>query len=161
MKRRYPRSIWLGLLLVLGAPVLYGTVFIRYAFTRDVPWTPLLMIAAGLALLVRGTRDARREPARYRGKVLAPFALSAGVIIGGLFAFAILFAVRQLPASAGAPRVGQPAPEFTLPDQDGQPVTLAQLIAPSSGGATGGGAPAGAAGEAPGGALLVFYRGYW
>jgi hypothetical protein len=162
MKRRFPRSIWLGLLLVLAAPVLYGTVFIRFAATRDIPWTPLLMIAAGLTLLAQGMRHARRDPAAYRGKVLAPIALAAAVVVGGLFTFAIVFAARMIPASANAPRVGQPAPEFTLPDQDGQPVSLAQLIAPPAAGtgALAGDPGRGGAGQ-PGGALLVFYRGTW
>jgi hypothetical protein len=166
MKRRFPRTIWYGLLLVLAAPLLYGLVLIRFPVTRDVPWMPLLMIAAGLTLLVRGMRRARRDPATYRGRVLAPIALAAAVVIGGLFTFAILIGTRQIPASAGAPRVGQPAPGFTLPDQDGRPVSLAQLIAPGQDGAGGGAAPGsgnafdGGRGK-PGGTLLVFYRGYW
>jgi hypothetical protein len=132
-------------------------VLIRFPVTRDVPWTPLLMIAGGLTLLVQGTRRAWRDSTTYRGKVLAPIALAAATVIGGLFTFAILIGTRQIPASAGAPRVGQPAPEFTLTDQDGQPVSLAQLIAPQD---AGGGAASGGGGK-PGGALLVFYRGYW
>lgn len=144
MKRRIPRAMWLGLLLVLAAPVLYGTVFIRFAATRDIPWAPLLMIAGGLTLLVHGMLHARREPATYRGKVLAPAVLAAAVLIGGVFTFAIVVAARMVPASANAPHAGQPAPEFTLPDQDGQPVSLAELTATRGKGA-----------------LLVFYRGYW
>jgi peroxiredoxin len=56
---------------------------------------------------------------------------------------------RQLPLSSGAPRVGQAAPDFTLTDQDGNPVTLSNLL-------RGGGA-----GELGGPVLLIFYRGYW
>src|SRR5262245_25078532 len=132
MKRRFPRSIGYGLLLVLAAPFLYGLVLIRFALTRDVPWIPLLMIAAGLWLLIDGLRHAWRETATHRGRILAPVALGLAVVVGGLFTFAILIGTRMIPASAGAPRVGQPAPEFTLPDQDGRPVSLAQLIAPAA-----------------------------
>jgi hypothetical protein len=55
----------------------------------------------------------------------------------------------QLPPSAGAPRPGQKAPDFTLPDQDGKLVSLAGLLKPG----------AGVAGKS--GVVLIFYRGYW
>jgi hypothetical protein len=150
VKRRWPRSTWLGLLLVLAAPVLHGSLFVRFPVTRDFPWPLLLMFGTGLWLLVNGLRHAYRKSAIYRGKVVAPLALVIGVAISGFFSFAMLYGTRQIPASSGAPRAGQPAPDFTLPDQDGQPVTLAQLIAPPEGGA-----------RKPGGVLLIFYRGYW
>jgi hypothetical protein len=56
----------------------------------------------------------------------------------------------QLPLSTGAPYVGLEAPSFTLPDQHGKPVSLADLLKPA----------AGARGKS-GGLLLIFYRGYW
>src|SRR5262249_39020347 len=133
MKRRFPRSLWYGLLLVVAAPVLYGTVLIRFAATRDFPWVPLVMIAGGLWLLVHGMRHARREPQTYRGRVAGPVALAAALVIGGGFAVGITIGARQIPASANAPRIGQAAPTFTLPDQDGQPVSLAQLVAGTGG----------------------------
>ena len=56
----------------------------------------------------------------------------------------------QLPLSTGAPYVGQRAPSFTLPDQHGKRVSLADLLKPA----------AGARGKS-GGLVLIFYRGYW
>jgi len=50
--------------------------------------------------------------------------------------------VREVPASAGTPRLGQKAPDFTLSDQNGKPVALADLLSPH-------------------GAVLIFYRGHW
>ncbi len=57
-------------------------------------------------------------------------------------------ASAQLPAAKNAPKVGQKAPDFTLPDSAGKPVKLSALLA-SEGGAK------------VGWRLLVFYRGYW
>jgi len=55
---------------------------------------------------------------------------------------------QNVPAAPSAPKVGERAPEFTLPDTDGKPVSLADLLKPD------------APGERPW-VLLVFYRGYW
>jgi peroxiredoxin len=54
-----------------------------------------------------------------------------------------------LPASTGAPHVGQKAPTFTLNDPNDSPVTLAQLLTEPINN------------KPPKGVLLIFYRGYW
>jgi hypothetical protein len=152
MRRRWNLSLWLGILLVPAALAAYMTIFIWYPPTRDVPWAPLVLIAAGLVLIGRGLVRAWREPQIWRGRI-------AGSIVGGLAvglaifsAYGLLVAARDLPASSGAPRVGDRAPDFTLPDSEGRPVTLAGLLAP------GAGDDATTRGR---GALLIFYRGYW
>ena len=69
-----------------------------------------------------------------------------------LQAFALLPAApahsTALPKSPNAPAVGSKAPDFTLPDTNGNPVTLSKLYEAqrSARGAW---------------VLLVFYRGYW
>ncbi len=56
--------------------------------------------------------------------------------------------LAQLPPSTGAPSVGQKAPAFTLPDQQGNMVSLHGLL-------KSGGIPK------VKGLVLIFYRGYW
>jgi hypothetical protein len=57
-------------------------------------------------------------------------------------------AQSRIAESPKAPLVGERAPEFTLPDTDGKPVSLADLLKPA------------VEGDRPL-VLLVFYRGYW
>jgi len=49
------------------------------------------------------------------------------LLLAGLL-FLVFVAFRWLPESAGAPQVGQKAPDFTLTDANDKPVTLAQLL---------------------------------
>lgn len=122
----------------------YVPVFAQFPVTRDFPWVNLLMLAGGLALLGVGLVKAFHKPELYRGRVFGSVLTLLSLAGAGLFCFGLLYAARQLPASAAAPHVGQKAPEFTLPDQDGKPVALADLVAPPSKGT-----------------LLIFYRGHW
>jgi hypothetical protein len=150
MKRRWNASLWAGFLIVLAAPVTYLTVFVRFPSTRDFPWATLLIFCAGLALVAFGLRRAFRDPQVYRGKVSGTIVMTVGVTLFGLFVYSMLYVMRQLPPSNGAPQVGQKAPDFTLPDKDGNAVTLSRLFEPDAGG-----------GEGARAALLIFYRGYW
>src|SRR5258705_11725809 len=128
MKRRWNLSIWLGFLIVIGAPFLYLAVFVRFPVLRDVPWTTLPFFALGIGLMAHGIRRAWRQPEAYRGRIAGPILLGAGVAGLAFFAFGIFYAARQLPASAGAPRVGQKAPQVPLQDTEGHPVTLAPRL---------------------------------
>jgi hypothetical protein len=150
MKRRWNVSIWAGFLIVLAALVIYMTVFVRFPATRDAPWATLLILGAGLALMARGLARAYRTPQLYRGRIAGAILMGLGTLLGALFCFTIFHEARQLPPSSGAPRMGQRAPDFTLPDKDGNPVTLSGLLDPAAAGAGG-----------VNGLVLIFYRGFW
>lgn len=149
MKRRFHWMLWLGLFLVL-AGLFSFPLLAEISFARDFAWPNFLLLLAGVILIGVSFAKARREPAVYRGKVLAGVlgGLSAAAL--GFFAFGIFFLAR-VPLSQGVPNVGQKAPDFTLPDQNGQMVSLKDLISSSGAGSS-------TAGK---GALLIFYRGHW
>jgi uncharacterized protein with PQ loop repeat len=94
-------------------------------------------------LLLTGLVRAFGNPKLYRGKVFGSIFALLSLCVFGLFAYLIFYELRQVPASTGAPRVGQKAPEFTLPDQDDKPVALANLVSGSKA------------------VVLIFYRGFW
>ena len=150
MKRRWNMSIWVGFLVVLAALVTFPTVFIRFPATRDVPWATLLLFGAGLLLIGLGLRRAYREPQAYRGRIAGPILMVLGIALVGFFAYGAIYLARQLPPSEGAPRLGQKAPDFTLPDKDGHPISLSELLGSGAAGA-----------DRASGVLLIFYRGYW
>ena len=65
-------------------------------------------------------------------------ALALLLILGGYFNFVL----ARVPATATALRVGEPAPDFTLPDAMGAPVSLASFRDRTP-------------------VVVVFYRGSW
>jgi hypothetical protein len=150
MKRSWNWRLWAGFLLVLVGLLSYIPVFTRFPITRDFPWVNLLMFAGGLALLTVGLVRAFRKPDVYRGRIFGPALALLSVLGIAFFSWGIFYVARQLPASAAAPHVGAKAPDFTLPDQDGNIVSLADILA----------SPPRPAAKANG-AVLIFYRGHW
>ena len=145
MKRRWNLLPLAGFLVVVGAFLSYFLFFARFPVTRDVPWVNLLLFACGLAALGVGLRRAFRQPQLYRGKISGSILGVLSVLIVGLFLGYNFYLSAQLPASQGAPQVGQKALDFTLPDKNGDPVTLSDLWAAQDNQWV----------------LLVFYRGSW
>ncbi len=133
-----------GFLVCLIGFFSYFFLFVRFPVTRDVPWANWLLFAAGLALLGAGISRAFRRPEIYRGRILGPVLGVLSVAVVGFFLFATLVASRQLPSASDAPKVGEKAPDFTLPDSQGRPVALHDLVGP----------------QKPW-VVLIFYRGYW
>ncbi len=153
MKRHWNLLLYAGFLLTLAAFFSYFAVFARFPITRDFPWVSLLLFAIALGMLGMGLSRAFRRPELYRGKITGPILTTLSVALMGFFLFYNFWVSRQVPASKGAPQVGQRAPDFTLPDINGNRVTLSKLW---------GGAEAGQAADKSGRwVLLVFYRGYW
>jgi len=142
MNRRFNWPIWVGFLLVLAGLLTYP-FFVQFPVTRDFPWANLLILLAGAFVLGDGLVRAFRQREIYHGRILGSALAVLSLFVIGFFAFAAFYVVRQLPASKGAPHLGQKAPQFTLPDQDGKPVALADLA------------------SANWAVLLIFYRGHW
>jgi peptidoglycan/LPS O-acetylase OafA/YrhL len=143
-KRKWNWALWMGFVLALAAFASYA-FFSQFPLTRDFPWANFLLFAVAGILLLIGLFRAFGRPRVYRGKIFGSIMAILSALIFTAFYYVIFVELRQVPASAGAPRVGQKAPEFTLSDQDGKPVALADLLS----------APNTRA------AVLIFYRGHW
>ena len=141
-KKSWNWSLWIGFLCVLAGFLTY-TFFAQFPITRDFPWANLLLFAVGGILLVLGLFRAFGKPRVYRGKILGPILAILGLLMFGFFSYVFFYVLRQVPPSTGAPRVGQKAPGFTLPDQDGKDVALGDLVGKSKA------------------IALIFYRGFW
>lgn len=144
-------ALWLGFLLALGALLCNAVFFVNLPGQRAIPWLSVLLAGVSLIFLVRGLQRAFGQPPVHRGKILSSMLALISLLLVGVAIFSF-FQARAIPASAGAPKVGQTAPDFTLADTSGQLVSMAQLFAP-------------AADESqvvpPKAVLLIFYRGYW
>ncbi|MGZ4777857.1 MAG: hypothetical protein ACXVIJ_11870 [Thermoanaerobaculia bacterium] len=135
--RKWNWLLWTGFCLALISFISYFTVFARFPITRDIPWVNYLLFVIAVALLVAGMRRASR-------KVIASIVAALGAAVFVFFALIVVVGSKILPASHGAPRVGQKAPDFALLDSNGHLVSLSSILASS-----------------PRGAVLIFYRGYW
>jgi len=147
---------WLAFAFTVAALALTAASFLAaVGWTKAIVW---LSLAAGLGALIYaviGIGRAFGRPQVFGGKVSASIFGVLALLVCGILAFA-WFSARALPASAGAPRVGQKIPDFTLADANGRQVSLAQLLGhtdPSAAGSV--------SGPAPKAVLLIFYRGYW
>jgi len=142
MKRKWNWPIWVGFVVVVIGVFSYE-FFARFPITRDFPWANLSLFGIGFALLVAGLFRGFGRPQIYRGKIVGSILATIAVLVVALFSYEMFYALRQVPASAGAPRIGQKAPDFLLLDQNGTPVGLGDLLSNSNG------------------VVVIFYRGFW
>ena len=158
MKRSWNPRIWIGFVLSIAAFLSYPLFFARYSITRDFPWVNVLLLALAVFLVATGVARAFQRPDAYRGKISGSILAVLTVLVAGFFLADIFYFTRMIPASHGAPHVGQTAPDFTLPDSKGDSVTLSSLLTSpfaADDRPTAGAVPKTAA------VVLVFYRGYW
>ena len=131
------RSPWLAIVsvvLAVGALVAYA-LLIRVPLVRNHPGA--YIVACALAVGLAGLALVRARGRRW------PAWLALGLttlVLAGTIWFNVV--VARIPSSPTAVRVGERPPDFTLPDADGRPVSLADFR-----------------GRKP--VVLVFYRGYW
>ena len=142
MKRRWNWPIWVGFVSVVTGLFSYG-FFVRFPTTRDFPWANLLLFGIGVALMIVGLFRAFGRPQAYRGKIVGSIFATIAVIVVALFSYEIFYALRQVPASAGAPRRRSPTTNVSCADQNGKPVGLGDLLSGSRA------------------VALIFYRGFW
>ncbi len=152
--KRLNWQIWAGFVLSLVAGFSYTVAFAPWLdfispITRDFPWAYLILFAIAMVLLFLGLRRAFKPDKRIVSKIFSSLAAALGLLLLAGFLFVAFVAFRWLPASGGAPQVGQKAPDFTLTDSNNKPVTLAQLLTEPINN------------KPPKGVLLIFYRGYW
>lgn len=147
-EHRRNSALWLGAVVSLLGVASNFLYFVTLTGAMIFPWITMLVSLAGVVLLLVGLKRAFGQPQIFRGKITGSIVTVVFVL---LFAFSTFgfFHARDIPASAGAPKVGQPAPDFTVTDLKGQPVSLSKLLSTPI------------EGKAPKAVLLVFYRGYW
>ena len=130
-------AVWLAvvsLVIALGAMPAY-VLLLRVPSVRNHPeaYVGAFALAVVLAAVALARGRGRRWPAW-----IALGVSTALLVLGSWFNFV----VAQVPATTPTVRVGEAAPDFTLPDASGRPVSLADYR-----------------GRKP--VVLVFYRGYW
>jgi hypothetical protein len=145
-------AVWWGFLIALGAILCNVVLFANLPGRRAVPWLSVLLAVVALILLAGGLHRAFfGRPQVYHGKILNSILSLVSLLLAGIAIFGF-FQARALPPSAGSPQVGQKAPDFTLADTTGQPVSLDRLFAPPVDDPRS---------TPPRAVLLIFYRGYW
>jgi len=143
MKRSWNPFVWGGFAVTVLAILSYFFFFLRFPVTRDVPWATFVLFVVATGLLWVGVSRAFLQPQRYRGKISGLVLTAVSGLLIALFCYMTFALGKDLPASAGAPRAGQQAPDFTLSDTGGKPVTLSEILKSNRA------------------AVLIFYRGYW
>ena len=144
-------ALWAGCALTPLAVLSNGLYFLRPPAQAAIPWLSLGLSVVALLFLIIGLRQAYASPPVYRGKVAGSIFATISILLLAVTVFGF-FKARNLPSAGNAPLIGQKVPDFTLPDTNNNPVTLAQLLS---------GAEPVPSPTRPKAVLLVFYRGYW
>lgn len=120
-----------GLALVIAGPFAYMALMgIPWVMSTGLPAFALMVLGSFIVTIAAATDR------RLRVRLTA----GLGVALTLLFAFAF-FVMARIPASEEFAALAA-APDFTLPDEEGRPVSLREAVL-------------------SGPVLLVFYRGHW
>jgi hypothetical protein len=124
----------LSIVMAVGAVAAYA-LLLRVPIIRNHPegYVVAFALATTLAILAVVRARARRWPA------WVALGLSSVLLVAGAW---YNFVAARVPDTPTALRLGERAPDFSLPDATGRPVSLADYR-----------------GRKP--VVLVFYRGYW
>src|SRR5215471_14407575 len=95
-KKSWNWSLWIGFFFALAGFFSYA-FFAQFPITRDFPWANLLLFAVGDICLVLGLFCAFGNPQVYRGKIFGPILATLGILMFGLFSYAVFYEVRQVP----------------------------------------------------------------
>ena len=129
MEKRKPNwSLWAGFLVALIAFASYFLFFSQFLITRDFPWANFLLFGFAAVLLAAGLRRAFGRPSFYRGKISGAILATLSAAVLGGFCYIVFIESRDLPSAAGAPKVGQKVPEFSLSDTNGKSLSLTGLL---------------------------------
>jgi hypothetical protein len=128
-----PRRLALLSVVLAVAAVPAYALLLRYPLVRNHPESYVAAFAVALVLAVLAVSRG--------GRWAAWIALTVSTVLLFMGAW-FNFVVARIPATPPAVRVGEPAPDFTLKDAAGRPVSLAEFR-----------------GKKP--VVLIFYRGYW
>lgn len=140
-RRRPMLVVWAGLAMTVTGALSYFLYFFQFPALRDTPLLNLPVVWLGLAAATVGWVGVFGRGGSVLGKASASVAFLMTLAVAGMFSFYIFFMSYQLPDAATAPVVGATAPEFSLADQDNNPVSLSDYRSRK--------------------VVLVFYRGFW
>lgn len=136
-------QIVIGFLLSLFAFASVPMVFSQWSVSTDTRLLSVGLFVIAAIFVVVGLRRAFAAERGKISKITAAILTLLSVAVFGLFVFLAFFMSTSLPKSAGAPQIGQKAPDFSLTDTTGKQVSLGENLSKQKG------------------VLLVFYRGYW
>ena len=152
---RFNWQIWAGVLLSIFAMLSYPFIFVEWPLTRDFPWANILLFALAAVFVFTGVRRAFGAGRGWFSKIGATVLAVFSALVVGLLIMLAFVSATWLPAAAGAPKIGQTAPDFTLADDTGRQVSLNELLTKEIE------SPVTKTVTKPRGVLLIFYRGYW
>lgn len=134
-------AIWLGPLIVFVGAVSYFTFFVQYPDLRDTPVLNMPFVLVGACVSCLGAWRAFFKSNVYRGKILGSISLAFSLFLSGLFGVYIVYISYQVPPPTEVTKNLSTLPDFSLKDQNGNPVSPSDFSGKKL--------------------IVTFYRGYW